>query len=125
MTNTWTTARGAKITLATEHITTEELNLDGHKTTVKTDRIDIIEVAINNDKQTANLTTHQGQKVLHCGYKKINGKQHPFMIAIPADVYQAVWGEYDNRMDAKFKAEMDAERKYQEHHNAVKKMMAE
>jgi len=118
-TNTWTTPRGAKIQMVTEHVTQEIINADGHKVTVEADRIEIREVTLNGERVTASLTTYQGQNVLNYGEKVINGTHHPLLIAIPANVYADAWGEYDARREAEIEAEIKAETKYQQEKAAV------
>lgn len=124
-TNTWTTAKGAKIELVTEHKTTEEVDLDGHKATIKVDAIEIVSCKVSGKEVNAKLTSYQGKKVLDFGTTKINGVTHPLLILIPSDIYENVWGEYDRRFDAETKAELKAHSEYQQHYNKVIKAMEE
>jgi hypothetical protein len=125
MTNTWVTAKGAKITLTTEHITSEVVDLDGDKATIATDSIQIDSCTINGQTVNASLWMYQGKQVLNYGTTKINGVTHPLLIAIPAEVYEAVWGEYNRRIESNIKADLAAEYKYQADHDKVLKAMAE
>ena len=124
-TNIWNTAKGTEVTLDTQEIKEENVNIDGHEATVRADRIEIKKVTVGGQEHRATLTQHQGKNVLHLGYKKIDGKEHPFLVLLPEDVYQDVWGEYDARKAAALKSEMEAKRKYQEHYNKVMAAMAE
>ena len=124
-TNTWPTARGTEIALVTKEVKEEVINADGHKAIVKTDRIEIVDVTVAGETHTATLTKHQGKNVLHLGYKMVNGTKHPFLVLLPEDVYQEVWGAINGRKEAALKSEMEAERKYQEHYNKVMAAMAE
>lgn len=125
MTNTWLTAKGSKIELTTECHTSEIIDLDGHKVTVKADRIDVVNCTVNGQKVNATLTKYQGKNVLNYGTTKVNGTTHPLMILMPDNVYQAIWGEYDRRIKEQAMAEIKAEAKYQENRNKVLKAMAE
>uniref|UniRef100_A0A6M3XN40 Uncharacterized protein n=2 Tax=viral metagenome TaxID=1070528 RepID=A0A6M3XN40_9ZZZZ len=125
MTNTWTTAKGSKIELTTEHITTETIDVDGHKATVKADRIEITECKVNGQSVPAKLTRYENKNVLHYGTQKINGVTHPLLVLIPDNTYEAAWGDYNRRIVAEAQAEAAAEMKYQEHHNKILKAMEE
>lgn len=124
-TTTWTTPKGAEIVLVTEHVTEDTVNLDGHKATVKADRIEVRKVTLNGREHQARLTQHNNKPVLHLGYKTMQGQKHPLLALIPDKIYQEVWGEYDARKEAAIKAELEAEYKYQEHYNKVKNAMKE
>lgn len=41
----------------------------------------------------------------------------------PTDIYQAVWGAYDERQMAKLEASMKAENEYQQHRDKMRKVM--
>ena len=125
MKNIFKTQRGSTVELVTEHITSEIINADGHEVSVKCDKIEITELKINGKKEIATLTEYQGHKVLNYGCQTIKGKKHQMLVLIPTDVYDKVWGEYDKRISDRIKTEIEAENKYQAHHNAVKKMMQE
>lgn len=121
MTSTFKTAKGANIELITENITSEIINADGHEIEVKADGIKIKEVKVNGESHRGTLTSYQGMKVINYGYQGRN----PLLIAIPADVYEAVWGEYDKRIAARLAAAAEADRKYEAHYNRVMKAMEE
>lgn len=121
MTSTFKTARGANIELTTEHITSEIINADGHKVEVKADRIVIKEVKVNGESHMGVLIDYKGQKVIRFGY---NGN-NPLLIAIPADVYEAVWGEYDRRVEENARRNIEADRKYEANYNRTMRAMRE
>lgn len=125
MLNRWSTERGSKIVLDTEHIKRETVNADGHKVEIDVDKIKINSCTVNGNNVTASLTRYQGQNVLYIGDKVINGVKHPLYIAIPGQIYNEVWGEYDRRQMEKNERECKAEKIYQEHRNMVMKAMQE
>ena len=123
MTNTWLTAKGAKIELTTEHVTTEIIELDGHKASVKADRIEIINCTVDGEEVIAKLTRYQNKNVLNYGTAKAKGITRPLLILVPDNVYETVWGEYDRRVTARAIADMETEGKYQKNYNRVLKAM--
>lgn len=124
-TNNWLTAKGSKIILTTQDITSEVIDLDGHKATVNCDRIDIVKCTVDGNEQRVSLHHYQGKNVLHMGYKTIDGTKHPLMILIPDDVYEDIWGNYNRRFAAELKAQLKADESYQDNYNKILKAMEE
>lgn len=119
----WKTPTGKTITMTTEEITEREINADGDKVTVKDDYILITEVTLDGKKYRGDLTKHQGKPALDLGTQVVNGKKMLIVTIIPQEIYQAVWGAYDERQTAKIEAEMKEEAEYQKHREAMRKVM--
>ena len=121
MENKWTTPKGAEIRLVTEHITSKVVDLDGDKFTTEDDRIEIKSFEVNGKQYIWNsLSNYKGDKVIKSEEKGAIAA----IVIIPEDIYQAVWGEYDVRQDAKFEAASKADAEYRKNYNAVKNAMS-
>lgn len=124
--NRWITAKGVEITLSTRLAATDTINLDGHECVVAADGIVITACTVAGQAVYApgvHLTQYQGVNVLQYGVAKINGKSHPLLIAIPAEVYEVVWGGYNRRQAAKLKLELDTAAAQQATHVKVVRSM--
>ena len=122
-TNTWKTPTGKTIVMTTEEVFEREINADGDKVTVKADYISITEVTLDGKKYNGRLTTLQGKPGLDLGVQVVNGKKMIIATPIPADVYQAVWGEHDERLAARTAASIKAESEYQAHRDMMRQTM--
>ena len=121
MESKWTTPKGAEIRLATEHITSKVIDLDGHKFETEDDRIKIESFTVNGKSYASNrVATYKGQNVIMSEEKGALAS----IVIIPDDVYKSVWGEYDARQEAKLDAAIKADAEYTKNYNAVKNAMS-
>lgn len=123
-TYTWTTPRGAKIsaTITVEHITREVSFADGWNIETECDRwtrtVDSMTV---NGKPTKMRELHDERGTACILIDRI-GKDR-LLVALPADVEAAIYGEERSASASKLNAAIAAERAYNEHVSAVEKMM--
>lgn len=123
-TYTWTTPKGAKIeaTITTKHITRKTVSADGWPVEVKCSEwfytLDDLKV---NGKATKmkELSQYAGQD---CIIIDKVGKD-TVMAAIPADVSEEIYGEKRREVEARIKANIELDRKMEEHRQAVYDMM--
>lgn len=126
MTNTytWTTPRGAKIeaTITATHITTRTVDADGFKVDTKCDQwIRTVDAMTKDGKPTAlkELWCERGTECIMIG--RI-GKDR-LLVALPANVVSAVYGEEREATKRKRDASYAAEKAYMDHYNMVRKAM--
>lgn len=120
----WTTPKGAKIaaTFAVNHITSETVNADGHKIEVKANRWEreVVSLTVNGKAtEMHHLTYYSGTSAIQIG--KV-GKS-PVLVAIPADVVDALYNDQRKADMAELAQAEKTEREYDAHYNAVLKMM--
>ncbi len=102
---TWTTAKGTAIELHAEHVTETTWKDDWGVTHSKPANYVFI------DRVVANGTVYRGQGIarivkdgqdfISLGEQRINGRRTQISVPLPADINQAVWGEYDRIEAAK------------------------
>lgn len=126
MTNTyiWATPKGANIsaTITVKHITTETVYADGLNIEVKCDRW-----ARNVDSMTVNgrptkMRELYNEDGIDCILIDRVGNNR-ILVALPDDVVTAIYAEERNDAARKLAATIAAEKAYEAHINAVKKMM--
>lgn len=100
---TWTTAKGAPIALHAKHVTETTWEDDWGTTHSKPDNFVIIDKVVVNGKvysgQGLRRTNMDGQPCIHL-YNDMATKTKVH-VQLPADVNQAVWGEYERIEAAK------------------------
>lgn len=123
----WTTVRGTTVEMHTEHVTEIPWFTDdwGIEHTKKVDEIRINKVILNgrvfDRSHHYGRKTIDGQRFLDLGEEYIDGKRVKMIVALPAEVEVAVWGEWENRQNEKRKAE---ENRAKEDREKLKKMIA-
>jgi len=108
--NKWTTEKGAKVEMHTEHKTEEKIGTDdwtSEAITKNIDQIKVREVIINGNKfstRWAKRSNENGRRTLDLGNQKVGGKEFHVIIPLPQDIETDVWGQFDARMVKKEEA---------------------
>ncbi len=127
-TYTWTTPRGANVeaVITVEHITREHRDLDGIGYEAECNRwIRTVERMTVNGQPTKMkaLGYYNAQHVITIDRIKRGHVYDSVMVALPADVVEALFGEEKADKARRDAAAERAEAEYQRHYQAVKKMM--
>jgi len=122
----WTTARGAntELTVTTEISSTEIINADGQKIEVKRNMPEYtykFSLVINGEQKNAEHIYYGSHNCLQTGV--VNGQ--PMLMLIPDEIWAEITKEESEMKDKAFKAEMEAENKYEAHRKEMKKAMEE
>jgi len=121
---TFKTQRGAQIELTVniDHITTESINLDGYATEVKADKYNykVDTIKVNGNILNGEFYNYQNTEIK----VGMQGSQ-PILVAIPEEIRKDFMAEEIAKNKQKLEKMIDAERKYSEHREMMKKAMSE